>query len=882
MKLDIEKILKNDAKLIQYPGIKLIIDAILVEEPNLLYFLSPYVRLKSKIIRSVTQDIKHVFSKQVLFKLKLFSLNFSEEEIDLNNLYMIDEQALLNIFAHYAKFKKIPNKVLTLLQSEIDNKQEDSKTIFYINLFLAKYFYDGKSSNPPEKHLKYCIEFISNNDVSNYDKMITLVICADYSSENHSVFVNDASTYYKSAEKLAKKLNDEMTLAYIYNGACLYHLFYRNSKNKVIALKYGLKALEIEEGLNQNTILFQTYKNLGANYLDLGEYNKASHYLEKAAKISLNTEEFSPLETAKLQNSLGYLLYVYGSFGESLKFHLYALRELAKVDNVSDLLDESIKTFANLSMLYRSLGNMNESIYLAETASTIINNVTLKKSTSHIYNLYKQYTDMGILHGIYLDNFHKAKELYERSKEHITMDEDYIRRGSLKILEAYINFKNGKIDISKNCFDEAHNIFLEQNYNDTYVQTLLIPFNVYFSLAYEDISLLNKAEKIAEKYSMMEHFYVAKRYFIDKKPFEVVNFKKEDYPINLIILLSKERKYSLLEGKKSNDYELIQQFSNKINTVPTEIDLYKTTLEIFNKYFLAKGFAAVRYNFNDGFSTIVTNTNDYEDFTESAKNEIENLIEKNNLFFNHRYKDYDIYSDKKYQFTFTKSMILFYIYDEITGNNYYYAFYNDNKCDWCFSKEDAQTGLILIKSLYLKLKNIQYTESIKNRTLTDPLTGLFNSKYLWQKLDDYIEQYTNTRTVFSMAVIDINNFKGINDNFGHTAGDEAIKVFAQILKMALVPYNEIIRYGGDEFLIIFPSLNRNEAESYIYKIKDVCSSHIINFNKHKFSLNFSYGLDEIKDDYANSKFFFEQVDKLMYKDKELSKRFSKISANQSS
>lgn len=129
-----------------------------------------------------------------------------------------------------------------------------------------------------------------------------------------------------------------------------------------------------------------------------------------------------------------------------------------------------------------------------------------------------------------------------------------------------------------------------------------------------------------------------------------------------------------------------------------------------------------------------------------------------------------------------------------------------------------------------------YNENRKNFefSITDSLTNAYNKKFL---IDNF-KKYTNQFSI----LIDIDNFKKLNDTEGHYAGDKFLEIFINILKNNLTNYDAIIRYGGDEFIIVF---SKKITLNYIY-------------------LSFSYGVSLIKESLEET---LIELDKKMYKEK---------------
>jgi diguanylate cyclase (GGDEF)-like protein len=92
--------------------------------------------------------------------------------------------------------------------------------------------------------------------------------------------------------------------------------------------------------------------------------------------------------------------------------------------------------------------------------------------------------------------------------------------------------------------------------------------------------------------------------------------------------------------------------------------------------------------------------------------------------------------------------------------------------------------------------------NLQRLIITDPLTGLVNRRHLSEKLEREIARHQHTGSPFCVCVIDIDHFKSINDNLGHSAGDQALVLLAEWLTQGLRRADVVSRYGGEEFVII--------------------------------------------------------------------------------
>jgi diguanylate cyclase (GGDEF)-like protein len=153
---------------------------------------------------------------------------------------------------------------------------------------------------------------------------------------------------------------------------------------------------------------------------------------------------------------------------------------------------------------------------------------------------------------------------------------------------------------------------------------------------------------------------------------------------------------------------------------------------------------------------------------------------------------------------------------------------------------------------------------------TDYLTGVYNRK----KLENYMKEKINTSTenrTFSAILIDLNNFKSINDTFGHDIGDSALEATVGLLRSCLRSIDFIARFGGDEFYIILDVSNRNDLETTVSRINKFVEKYNVYSNK-PFKLGFSMGY-AVYDYHSHMKLdeFQKQIDILMYENKRANK-----------
>ncbi|MBE5927582.1 MAG: diguanylate cyclase [Lachnospiraceae bacterium] len=153
-----------------------------------------------------------------------------------------------------------------------------------------------------------------------------------------------------------------------------------------------------------------------------------------------------------------------------------------------------------------------------------------------------------------------------------------------------------------------------------------------------------------------------------------------------------------------------------------------------------------------------------------------------------------------------------------------------------------------------------YLSTQNESAYIDQLCGVYNRRYY----NDYVRSFCNSRKKDEFLVgilIDMDNFKYINDKYGHYAGDKALQLFGSILRKQIEDIGFAVRYGGDEFILI-----TKQSEEAVYAVVSNIVKEIDEINatgKNEFQLSFSYGMANLNSD-SNMNEFLRTMDARMY------------------
>jgi diguanylate cyclase (GGDEF)-like protein len=164
-------------------------------------------------------------------------------------------------------------------------------------------------------------------------------------------------------------------------------------------------------------------------------------------------------------------------------------------------------------------------------------------------------------------------------------------------------------------------------------------------------------------------------------------------------------------------------------------------------------------------------------------------------------------------------------------------------------------------------------ELVRLQSFTDPLTEVYNRRSLEDMAGRFISHARRLQSALTFMMIDVDRFKEVNSRFGHSTGDLVLAEIATILKSSVRGSDAVVRYGGDEFLVILADTSASDARTVINRIK----AHVKDWNNQghlkSYDLNLSIGRCEWTDGMTLDA-VLDKADRAMYAEKDMTARSS--------
>jgi len=174
---------------------------------------------------------------------------------------------------------------------------------------------------------------------------------------------------------------------------------------------------------------------------------------------------------------------------------------------------------------------------------------------------------------------------------------------------------------------------------------------------------------------------------------------------------------------------------------------------------------------------------------------------------------------------------------------------------------------VVLKNHSEKEENCRKLEEFKNLSIRDDLTGLFNSRKFYSHIAQEVDRSNRYFRPLSLILMDIDNFKSLNDAYGHLAGDRVLSSIGEIIKTAIRKQDTAYRYAGDEFTIILPETEIERALGVAERVRQAIENEIhVLSNPRPLKVTASLGVVAYRTD-EEIKSFVHRADSAMYASK---------------
>lgn len=172
---------------------------------------------------------------------------------------------------------------------------------------------------------------------------------------------------------------------------------------------------------------------------------------------------------------------------------------------------------------------------------------------------------------------------------------------------------------------------------------------------------------------------------------------------------------------------------------------------------------------------------------------------------------------------------------------------------------------ILADYVAIAVDNVHNLQKLQARTFIDEVTGFYNSRYLIRELDRLISQTQSQNHQFSVVFLDLDNFKAIVDSHGHLKGSKMLAEVARVIHSVLGPEDNLVRYGGDEFVILLPRSTQEQALQTVRRLRqNLNQTNFLEDEGLQLRVTASYGIATLPEDAQDRDTLLAIADKALF------------------
>lgn len=169
----------------------------------------------------------------------------------------------------------------------------------------------------------------------------------------------------------------------------------------------------------------------------------------------------------------------------------------------------------------------------------------------------------------------------------------------------------------------------------------------------------------------------------------------------------------------------------------------------------------------------------------------------------------------------------------------------------------------------LALANLNMREILKMQSVRDPLTGLYNRRYMEESLERELRRASRKNSTIGLMMLDVDHFKRFNDTFGHEAGDSVLRMLGNLLKTQFRGEDVVCRYGGEEFTIILPDASLKITQERAEQLREAVKMDVAQFRGQSLEpVSLSIGVSSFPANGATGDALLRAADAALYRAKE--------------
>ena len=189
---------------------------------------------------------------------------------------------------------------------------------------------------------------------------------------------------------------------------------------------------------------------------------------------------------------------------------------------------------------------------------------------------------------------------------------------------------------------------------------------------------------------------------------------------------------------------------------------------------------------------------------------------------------------------------------------------------WDFSSEDKKVFEYTLCGLVYPLRNAILYRQALHAANKDALSGVYNRSTFEETLNREVKLAHRYKRSLSVIILDIDNFKNFNDNYGHTLGDKVIKSTASNMSSCIRSTDIVFRYGGEEFVALLSNTSVDGAKLLAERIREKIETSMIQYEENNINVTVSLGISQLNEGEQNAS-FFSRADKALYEAKRTGK-----------